>query len=222
MRNPTGSHLTKAALRTRGKTTWPAPGPLAAGTAYPAAVPGACPVVQVRASCLTSAHVIRLGANQGTIWREGTWRKDVHPSRQAAARTVDVRRTWREVLGAYPARDSLEAITGSRAGGDLSCLAEEAWDNHCRAMVIRVLIHEVSCAREIADVFVILNLHDLLDAQPLPAVGMASEWGDGLSERLTDACRREPDATVIRSRGPLCDRGRAAGQTGRPGDTEAD
>lgn len=185
MHETADGHLARAARRTRGRTAWPAPSPLTGGTAQHAAVPGACPVVQVRASYLTRAHVIRLGANQGTIWQENAWRKEVHPSRRAAAHAIDVRRTWREVLGAYTDRASLEAITDSRLGGDLSGLAEEAWDNRHRAMVIRVLIHEVSDACEIADVFVILNVHDLLDAQPLPAAGMAAEWGAGLSEGLT-------------------------------------
>jgi hypothetical protein len=88
------------------------------------------------------------------------------------------------LLGAYTSRASLEAEFG-QLDGDLASLAEEAWDNSHRAMVIQVLIHEVSDACESMDVFVILNLHDLLDAQPLPAFGLASEWGGGLSAELT-------------------------------------
>jgi hypothetical protein len=72
MHDSAGTHIARAAQRTRSRTRGPAPSLLAAWTTQPASVPGACPVVQVRASHLTRAHVIRLGANQGTIWQEGT------------------------------------------------------------------------------------------------------------------------------------------------------
>jgi hypothetical protein len=184
MRDIAGTHITRAALRTRSRTGRPAFSPLVAGTTRQASVPGACPVVQVRASHLTCAHVIRLESNQGTIWQEKTWRTDVHPSRQATARPLDVRHAWREVLGAYTDRASLEAEFGSQLDRDLASLAEEAWDNRHRAMVIRVLIHEVSDASEISEMFVILNLHDRIGAQSLPAAGMEREWGGGLSDQL--------------------------------------
>jgi hypothetical protein len=164
----------------------------------PASVPGACPVVQVRASHLTRAHVIRLSANQGELWQGEAWRKSLSPARQVTARRVDIWHTWREVWGAYTDRASLEAEFGTLEG-DLERLAEEAWDNRHRAMVIQLLIDEVSDACEIIEVFVILRLHDLIDAQPLPAAGMASEWGGGLSADLTSA---ELDL-LVRSAGEL-------------------
>jgi hypothetical protein len=73
--------------------------------AAPGQVPGACEVVLVRAGCLTDAHVIRLGANQGSFPAGYRWTR-------VNGRQAEPRHAWREVLDVFPDRDSLEAQFG--------------------------------------------------------------------------------------------------------------
>jgi hypothetical protein len=131
-----------------------------------------CEILYRRAWDMTDADVIRLGANQGAYSFED-------PEPGAPDRRCAVRHIWREVLGVYLDRDSLEATHADSARGlrpELAKIADAAFEGSDTSVVIRVLLHELSDPGESTDLFVTLNRVDLVEVQSLPAPGRT--WPD--------------------------------------------
>jgi hypothetical protein len=74
-----------------------------------------------------------------------------------------------------------EAAPAGQLWGELAALARDAFGDGYGQVVIRVLLAEASTSGEIADVFIRLDRHDLVEAQSLPAEGMEATWAGALA-----------------------------------------
>jgi hypothetical protein len=124
-----------------------------------------CTTLHRRAWDLTDADVIRLGCGQGS-WDELQGRRG----------RVEVRGTWREVLGVYRDREALTAAQDPEAGGRLDKLADKAFEDSHNAMIIQVCLHELSDPGMIDDLFMIVRQVDMIEVQSLPVPGLERRW----------------------------------------------
>jgi hypothetical protein len=129
-----------------------------------------CQILLRRPWEMTDADVIRLRESQGK-----------YSLTSMAERRCSVPGVWREVLGVYRDRDSLEAEFGQRRRDDpasvpelhteLAGIASRAFEDSESSVLIRVLLHELSDPGMITDLFITLNRVDLVEVQSLPAPG---------------------------------------------------
>jgi len=108
--------------------------------------------------------VIRLGGGQGT-WGQLPVRRG----------RLEVRGTWREVLGVYRDRDALNGAQDPEPGSPLDQLADQAFEERRDAMIIQVCLHELSDPCQAEDLFLIVRQTDLIEVQSLPAPGLENQ-----------------------------------------------
>lgn len=127
--------------------------------------PPTCTAVQRRAWDLTAADVIRLSFGQGS-WDE----------LPGSGGQLEIRGTWREVLGVFRDREALTGAQDPAPGSPLDQLAERAFQHSYDAIVIQVCLHEISGPGTTEDLFMIVRRLDLIETQSLPAPGLEARW----------------------------------------------
>jgi hypothetical protein len=165
-------HLTDAhVIRIgRGQGTWPTP-------EWPTTAKTRPDSVDVRDTWREVLDVYRHRADLEAMFGES------HPACAQPGCHARLRDTGWHVPSGATTTDTHEHQPATRRGqmnDDLEKLADQVWEDSESSILIRVCIHELSDVGQIADLFVILNRNDLIEAQSLPAAGRETAWGGGL------------------------------------------